>query len=102
MTQLAKVEQEAKLCMAMRHGATRPGSCGSFRCALMGIASSSCTLPSSRLRLPKAQPERCHDYNAWTTMGVGVTVRRSFRKLQDCGLIERIGSRKAGYWRIVG
>ena len=30
------------------------------------------------------------------------TVRRSFRKLQDCGLIERIGSRKAGYWRIVG
>lgn len=29
------------------------------------------------------------------------TVRRSFRKLQDCGLIERIGSRKAGYWRIV-
>lgn len=29
-------------------------------------------------------------------------VPRSFRKLQDCGLIERIGSRKAGYWRIVG
>lgn len=68
----------------------------------MGIASSSFTLPSSRLRLPKAQPERCPDYTAWTTMGVGVTVLGSFRKLQDCGLIERIGSRKAGYWRIVG
>lgn len=29
------------------------------------------------------------------------TVRRSFRRLRVYGLIERIGSNKAGYWRVV-
>lgn len=29
------------------------------------------------------------------------TVRRSFRKLKEHGLIERIGSDKAGYWRVL-
>ncbi len=29
------------------------------------------------------------------------TVRRSFRRLRELGFIERIGSDKAGYWRIV-
>lgn len=29
------------------------------------------------------------------------TVRRSFRRLREYGLIERIGSNKAGYWRVV-
>lgn len=29
------------------------------------------------------------------------TVRRSFRRLKDLGLIERIGSDKAGYWRVI-
>lgn len=28
------------------------------------------------------------------------TVRRSFRKLREYGLIERVGSDKAGYWRV--
>lgn len=29
------------------------------------------------------------------------TVRRSFRRLRETGFIERIGSNKAGYWRLV-
>lgn len=29
------------------------------------------------------------------------TIRRSFRKLRELGLIERIGSNKAGYWRLI-
>lgn len=29
------------------------------------------------------------------------TVRRSFRRLRETGLIERIGSDKAGYWRLI-
>lgn len=29
------------------------------------------------------------------------TVRRSFRRLKEYGFIERIGSNKAGYWRVV-
>ena len=28
------------------------------------------------------------------------TIRRSFRKLREYGLIERVGSDKAGYWRV--
>ncbi len=30
------------------------------------------------------------------------TVRRSFRKLRELGLIDRVGSNKAGYWRLLG
>ena len=29
------------------------------------------------------------------------TVRRSFRRLREYGFIERVGSNKAGYWRVV-
>lgn len=36
-----------------------------------------------------------------TVLGVSEsTVRRSFRRLRELGLIERIGSDKAGYWRL--
>lgn len=36
-----------------------------------------------------------------TVLGVSEsTVRRAFRKLREHGLIERIGSDKAGYWRV--
>lgn len=38
-----------------------------------------------------------------TVLGVSEsTVRRSFRKLRENGLIERVGSDKAGYWRVIG
>lgn len=38
-----------------------------------------------------------------TLLGVSeVTVRRSFRRLREQGLIERIGSNKAGYWQVNG
>lgn len=30
------------------------------------------------------------------------TVRRSFRKLRELGLIDRVGSNKAGYWKLIG
>ena len=29
------------------------------------------------------------------------TVRRSFRRLRDLGIIDRVGSDKAGFWRVL-
>lgn len=54
------------------------------------------------LHMIEQNPDISYDELAFNTLKNKTTIMRNIQKLKAMGLLERIGSRKTGFWRVIG